>query len=233
MAVAAGGAGAHSNGARIVIDPPSPDWGDTPASLQRPSYGYALETIEAPVISIVTSFFDTGAIFHETAKTVFAQSLQAWEWVVVNDASSDPAALGVLGVYRDCDPRVRVVDLPARRGPSRARNEGCRAARAPYFLILDSDDLLEPTAAEKWWWFLESYPEFGFTKGFSVGFGAMQYLAATGFHQEKAFLERNRVDITALIRADVFRAVGGFPDENRGGLEDWEFWLRCAAQGVW
>jgi glycosyltransferase involved in cell wall biosynthesis len=232
--MAARSARAHPLGTGIVIDALHPDYRNTPVSPDRPVYPYANLRREAvPLVSIVTPFFDTGDLFHETARSVLAQSLQSWEWLIVNDGSSAANALAILEQYRHEDERIRVVDLPRNVGPSAARNVGCRAARAPYLLMLDSDDLLEPTAAEKWWWFLQSYPEFGFVKGFSVGFGAMEYLASTGFHQEGAFLERNQVDVTSLVRAEVFRAAGGFPEGNRDGLEDWEFWLRCARAGFW
>lgn len=215
-----------------MIDPRRPDFGRTPASLDGAVYRYALRENESPVLSIVTPFFDTGDVFHETATAVFAQSLQAWEWIIVNDGSSDRRALEGLERYRS-HPRIVVIDLPARTGPAAARNVAAARARTPYLLLLDSDDLIEPTAAEKWWWFLESYREYAFVKGFSVGFGEMEYLATTGFHDGAAFLDRNLVDITSLIRADAFHAVNGFPADNRGGLEDWEFWLRCATAGKW
>jgi glycosyltransferase involved in cell wall biosynthesis len=184
------------------------------------------------VLSIITPFYNTGDVFHETARSVFVQSMQAWEWIVVNDGSTDAHALEVLAHYRR-RARVEVIDLPARGGPAAARNAGASRARTEYLLLLDSDDLIEPTAAEKWWWFLQSYQEYAFVKGFSVGFGEMQYQATSGFHDEAAFLERNRVDITSLIRKRVAQAVDGFPPANRDGLEDWEFWLRCAAAGEW
>jgi len=232
--VAAGGAGAYPLGTGIVIDAARPDYRNTPVSSTRPAFPYAeLRRAAFPLVSIVTPFFETGAVFHETARSVLAQSLQSFEWLIVNDGSSSPEALAVLERYRDLDARITVLDLAANGGLSAARNVGCRAARARYLLLLDSDDLLEPTAAEKWWSFLESYPEFGFVKGFSVGFCGMEYLATTGFHQEADFLERNRVDVTSLLRAEVFHAADGFPEDNRGGMEDWEFWLRCARAGFW
>ena len=215
-----------------MIDPRRPDFENTPASPHRAVYRYALRENEPPVLSIITPFFDTSTVFHDTAKSVFAQSLQAWEWIIVNDGSTDRQAREVLDQYRDHS-RIVVIDLPARGGPAAARNAAAAAARAPYLLLLDSDDLIEPTAAEKWWWCLESYREYAFVKGFSIGFGEMQYLATSGFHEEAAFLERNRVDITSLIRAAAYHAVHGFPSDNRGGLEDWEFWLRNAAAGNW
>ena len=215
------------------VRPSTPfDFASTPASADRPGFRYLLRQAEEPVLSIITPFFNTGDVFHETARSVFAQSMQAWEWVVVNDGSTDAHALGVLAQYRP-HPRIEVIDLPSGGGPAAARNAGAERARTNYLLLLDSDDLIEPTAAEKWWWFLKSYPEYAFVKGFSVGFGEMQYQATSGFHDEAAFLERNRVDITSLIRKRVYQAVDGFPSANRDGLEDWEFWLRCAAAGEW
>ena len=233
MAVAAGGSRTNPRGTRIVIDPARPDYRNTPASPHRPRHPYRRGVRSVPAVSIVTPFFNTGSVFRQTASCVLAQSLQNYEWLIVNDASSEPDALRMIDECRHTDARVRVIDLPVNVGPGAARNIGCAAARAPYLLLLDSDDLLERTAAEKWWWFLESYAEFGFVKGFSVGFGAMEYLASAGFHDEAAFLDGNRVDITSLIRAEVYRAAGGFPEGNRDGLEDWEFWLRCARAGFW
>jgi glycosyltransferase involved in cell wall biosynthesis len=186
-----------------------------------------------PCATIVTPFYNTGPIFHETARSVLQQSLQQWEWLIVNDGSTDPASLAILESYRSSDPRIRVIDLNPNRGPGAARNLGFQEARASYIVQLDSDNLLEPTAIEKWLWFLESYPEFSFVKGYSVGFGAQEYLWQEGFHNGSAFLEENWVDATSLIRKAVHAAVGGYDEAIREGLEDWDFWLRCANVGYW
>jgi hypothetical protein len=98
---------------------------------------------------------------------------------------------------------------------------------------LDSDDLLETTAVEKWFWFLESYPEYAFCKGYSVGFGAREYLWDKSFHLGKTFLCENLVDPTSMIRKDIHTIVNGYDESIRQGLEDWDFWLRCASKGYW
>jgi glycosyltransferase involved in cell wall biosynthesis len=217
-----------------MIDPQRPDYSDTPASERRSTFTYALADARVePMVSIVTPFFNTGALFHETARSVFRQSLQQWEWLIVNDASTDPVARDVLGQYRNRDARIRVIDLATNGGPSRARNVAYAAARTPYALQLDSDNLLEPTAAEKWWWYLQSHPRAAFVKGFSVGFGAQSYLWRDGFHNSAAFLTSNPVDATSMVRVGTHRRVGGYDETMREGLEDWDFWMRCAAAGEW
>ena len=88
-----------------------------------------------PAVTIVTPFYNTGAIFHETARSVFRQSFQQWEWLIVNDGSTRPEALAILDEYRHLDdPRIRVIDLPTNQGPSAARNRAFREARASYIV---------------------------------------------------------------------------------------------------
>lgn len=217
-----------------MIDPKQPDSGSSPAASNRSCFVYApAHPTAPPAVTIVTPFYNPGAVFTDTAYSVLRQSLQQWEWLIVNDGSTDAPSLALLAEYRARDPRIRVIDHERNRGLSAARNTGFRAARAPCVVQLDSDDLLEPTTVEKWAWFLESYPEFSFVKGYTFGFGAREYLWQGGFHDGGAFLEENLIAPTSAVRARVHHAVGGYDESIRGGLEDWEFWLRCANAGYW
>lgn len=217
-----------------MIDPARPDFTNTPVSPRRPRFGYApADPSESPCVTIVTPFYNTGAIFHDTARTIFQQSLQQWEWIIINDASTDAEALAVLATYRNCDPRIRVIDHAESQGPGEARNTGFRAAGTASVVQFDSDDLLEPTAIEKWLWFLESYPECSFAKGYSIGFGAEEYLWDKGFYNGEAFLEHNLAAPGSIVRTVVHAAVGGYDKTIRAGLEDWDFWCRCANAGYW
>lgn len=217
-----------------MIDPTNPDYTNTPVSPQRPRFEYRpVDPSAPPCVTIVTPFYNPGFIFQETARSVLQQSLQAWEWVIVNDGSTEVESLTILEPYRQSDSRIRVIDHHTNKGLSAARNTGFRAARSPYVVQLDSDDLLEPTAVEKWVWFLESYPEFAFVKGYTVGFGAQEYLWQKGFHNGSAFLEANLVNPTSAIRTAVYQSVGGYDEDDRGGLMDWDLWLRSASQGYW
>ena len=218
-----------------MIDPNNPDYANTPASPQRPAYNYAPALSNAaPAATIVTPFYNnTGPIFYETARSIERQSFQQWEWLIINDASTRPEALAILNEYRQRDPRIRVIDMPTNHGPSAARNLAFREARAPYVVQLDSDNLIEPTAIEKWLWFLESYPEYAFVKGYSVGFDAHEYLWQQGFHDGTVFLEENLVDATSTQRTAVHHAAGCYDETIRQGFEDWDFWLRCASLGYW
>ncbi len=217
-----------------MVNPQKPDYANTPVSPERPGFNYQPEDPGCkPAVSIITPFFNTDAVFLETAQSVLRQSLQQWEWIIVNDGSTDAESLRLLQAYRNVDPRIRVVDHPANRGLPAARNTGWREARSDYFLYLDSDDLLEPTAAEKWLWFLESHPAYSFAGGYSLGFGAHEYLWQSGFQDQELNLERNRINHVVMVKKGAVVAVGGYDESMRRGLEDWDFWVRSAAQGYW
>ena len=210
------------------------DFENTPASEGRHGWRYASNaTVEEPRVSIVTPFFNTGAVFGETARSVFRQSWQSWEWIIVDDGSTDSESLSAINSVARQDDRVRILHLPRNAGLSAARNRGLAAARGEFVAWLDSDDLIEPTFLEKCIWRLHAMPQLAFTKGFTVGFGASHYIWRNGFHDREIFLRENRVDPTSLVRAAVCREIGGFDETIREGLEDWDFWLHAADCGHW
>lgn len=206
----------------------------TPVSSLRPFYSYKpIFDQKKPTVTIITPYYNTGSIFRETAQSILQQSFQNWEWLIINDSSTNPEALQVLDEYRTCNPRIRVIDLPTNSGPGTARNIGVEHACSDYLVQLDSDDLLEATAIEKWLWYLTTHPEASFVNGYSVAFGAQEYLWRKGFDEAEQFLTSNPVTNIAMIRRADYQAVNGHDNMLRSGFEDWEFWLRCAASNLW
>lgn len=74
------------------------------------------------------------------------QSLDDWELLVVDDASSD----GIrerMATIAEAEPRVRWIESDGiSRGPSIRRNQGLAASSGDFVVFLDSDDLLAPHA---------------------------------------------------------------------------------------
>src|SRR5579859_459409 len=187
----------------------------------------------ADCICIVTPFYNTGPVFHDTAEYVFRQTYQDWEWLIVDDGSTDPQALALLAHYAARDSRVRVIRHPQNRGLSAARNTGVEHCQTPYFLQLDADDLIEPTFIEKCLWALESHTEWSFCNAWSIGFGSKEFMWDRGFGLGRDFLAENQVTPTAVIRRKADRDIGGHDESIRDGLEDWDYWLKMAAHGYW
>lgn len=100
-------------------------------------------TTPAPLVSIVTPLYNCRAYFPETAASILAQTLTSWEWIVVDDGSTDGSA----ELLRDLaaqDPRIVPVFQPRNGGVAAARNTGFAKARGAYVAFVDSDDKWSP-----------------------------------------------------------------------------------------
>ncbi|MDA8082931.1 MAG: glycosyltransferase, partial [Nitrospiraceae bacterium] len=159
-------------------------------------------------------------------------SLQNWEWVIVDDGSTDHKSLKRLNEIATKDGRIKVIHQ-TNAGPSAARNMAFRSSSGRYICLLDSDDMLEPTYLEKAAWFLDSNSEFAFCNSYSVIFGEQEYLWTTGFERGKAYIKANSGPPISVIRRTAYEDCGGFDESIRFGHEDWDFWLAMARAGHW
>jgi hypothetical protein len=158
-----------------------PDYTLTPASDLRPtatfpyqhpvSTGGRTNTRTSPSVSVVVPFYNSGSTFLTTMKSLFRQSLQNFEVIIVDDCSNNAESLEMLQKFSQDhnDNRVKIIRHKQNRGLSAARNSGFRKAQAEFVFILDTDDMLEPTNLEKSMLFLSAQPNAGFVKGFTVG----------------------------------------------------------------
>ena len=217
-----------------MIEPISPDFDHTPANPTPLWFSYVPENAETtPAVTIVTPFDNAGLDLYETAITVFRQSLQEWEWLIVNDDAEELQSLAILEEFRKQDGRIRVIDHTKRRGRSAVLNTGFTQATTEYLLFLNSGDLLEPTALEKLRWFLVSHPEYAFAGANRVTFGSRQSLSVGIFSDGFTGVDSNQAWPTAMVRHAMFEATGGFDETIPQELADWEFFMHCASLGHW
>jgi len=95
-----------------------------------------------PEISVVMGVYDGAAHLRETMDSVLSQTGVKFEFVVVDDGSSD-ATPAILEFYASRDARVRV-RRQGRLGLTRALIAGCAAARAPVIARQDCGDVSLP-----------------------------------------------------------------------------------------
>lgn len=100
-----------------------------------------------PVLSIVVPVYNSERYLEECLDSLRRQTLQDIEIICVNDGSTD-GSLILLQKYAALDERIRIINQP-NAGPSKARNEGVKAALAEYIAFVDADDTLVPDAYEK------------------------------------------------------------------------------------
>ena len=215
-----------------MVNISAPDYSDLPGkrSVARP-YRRSVAAQQADV-SVLTPYYNTEDFFIETLVALQLQTLQNWEWIIVDDGSTDQASVERLANAVANDDRIRVI-RQANAGPGAARNTGYKHATGRYVCLLDSDDMFEPAYLEKCVWFLDSNPEFAFCNAYSVIFGDQNLLLNWGFERGKIHLDRNIGPPISVIRHAAYADCGGFDETIRFGHEDWDFWLRMAKAGHW
>lgn len=175
-------------------DPALLDYSNTPVSVHRPALDQFTRNIHVrlpePMVIIITAAQNSRPVMLETIASLQHQSLQNWEWVIVDDHTDDEESLALLEEVA-LDPRVTLLKNDGPRGLSTARNVGLEYALGkrvipPYFVCLDDDDLFELTALEKAVWSLESNGKEWDMVGFPfVKFAAQNTTESRGFHSGK------------------------------------------------
>ena len=74
-----------------------------------------------PLVSIITPFYNSAKHFLQTSYTVLDQTFPFFEWIIVDDGSTNQESLALLDTVAASDPRIRVFHTP-NAGPSAARN---------------------------------------------------------------------------------------------------------------
>jgi glycosyltransferase involved in cell wall biosynthesis len=103
---------------------------------------------DAPLFTIFTPTYNRAHTLHRAFDSLRAQTLRSFEWLVVDDGSTD-------GTAQLVDAWMKTADFPLRylrqdhAGKHMAHNLAVGEARGYFFSCLDSDDALTPTALEK------------------------------------------------------------------------------------
>src|SRR4051794_18857373 len=118
--------------------------------------------MSTPLVSVVVPTYNQPVLLLETLQSVFAQTFDDFEVIVVNDGSTDDTAARVEALARE-EPelvrgRLRLISQ-ANQGIGAARNRGIDEARGKYVAMLDHDDLWLPEKLAAQVAFYERTPE--------------------------------------------------------------------------
>lgn len=89
------------------------------------------------MISVVIPLYNKAHTIVNTLNTVFAQTFQDFEVVIVNDGSTDNSVEVIQQHFND--PRIRIIHQK-NAGVSAARNKGILESRGEWISFLDGDD---------------------------------------------------------------------------------------------
>jgi glycosyltransferase involved in cell wall biosynthesis len=103
-----------------------------------------------PLVSVVTPVYNGARFLEECIESVLAQSYENWEYVILDNASSDETA-DIVARYAAADERITVhtndTTLPLIENWNRSM--GLISERSEFCRVLHADDWIYPTSLEK------------------------------------------------------------------------------------
>lgn len=184
------------------------------------------EAIE-PQITVITPFYNTKKeLIVGTANAVLNQTYPCFEWLIIDDGSTNEESLKGLEEIGKMDPRIKIFHKQ-NEGLAQTRDYGAKQATksSKYLLFIDDDDQIEPTFMECAYWTLETNQKATWAYADSVGFGAQEYIWRKWYNPERQKKENRLVSIN-FIRKKDFLEAGGYELKVKSVYEDWNFWLK-------
>lgn len=201
--------------------------------------GFSVES--KPLVSVVVPVFNGERYVRETIDSILAQTYPNLEVIALDDASTDSTP-DILAEYGD---RIRVHRQTTTRGIYGNANDGLALARGEVIGVFHADDIYLPELVEREVGWLQQHPHAGAifcsdvfvdAEGREigrlelppeiVGGAVLDYptVLNTLLTRKNAFLRCP----TALVRASVYRELGGYRDQEFKNTSDLEMWLRIA-----
>jgi len=190
-----------------------------------------------PVVSVIIPAFKAAEYIGETLDSVFAQTFDRHEVIVINDGSPDTEELeSVLKRY----PANLKYIKQANRGAAAARNTGLRATAGEFVAFLDADDKWSPNFMEKQMELLKrTRADLVYSDALLTGesplagrtFMELQPSRGEVTPEKLLALEVTVLTSTVLARKAPILEVGLFDESLRRG-HDFDLWFRLAKLGA-
>lgn len=204
------------------------------------------------VVSVITIFLDAEKFLKEAVASVFAQTYQDWELLLVDDGSRDGSSQIAQNYAKENPFKVRYIEHEGHQnlGMSASRNTGIRKASGEFIALLDADDVWFPTKLEEQIRIFEAHPDsamvYGnnqFWKSWSGNSEDKDYQLDAGEIVDRVFYPpellllyltpvkaATPVPSDLIFRREMALRIGGFDESFRNMYEEQPFLIKVFAK---
>lgn len=181
------------------------------------------------LVSIIIPCYNDEQYIEQCVNSALNQTYSNIEVIVVDDGSNRKTKT----VLKKLEPNITTLITQNNQGQSTARNVGIRYAKGNYILVLDSDDYFEPTFCEK---AISIFLSNDSVKIVTCCANLIYEDGTSTVFEPKGgtianFLYANDALGTSMFKKTDWSSSGGYDEEMRLGLEDWEFFIRVLMDG--
>ncbi|MDP9192529.1 MAG: glycosyltransferase [Acidobacteriota bacterium] len=190
-----------------------------------------------PRVTVLTTVYNGARYLEEAIDSILAEEFTDFEYVIVDDGSTDGTA-EILGGAAARDPRIVLLRNETNRGIAASANRGLSVARGDYIARLDSDDISMPGRFARQVSLLDGRPE--------VALVSMNYETISADGVVMACSHRDHPSIVVeyllnfsnalgghsqvMFRRSAVEAAGGY-DETCAAALDSDLWTRIVRHG--
>ncbi len=201
--------------------------------------------ISKPLISILTPVYNQELYIEKTIKSVLNQTYQNWEWIIMDDGSTDNTR-NIINTYKDERIKYLYQEHSGIDKISSTHNEALRLSKGDFIALIDGDDMWPEYKLEKQ---LNSFIDdkvvlsYGECCIINSGGGKIDYIKVPddkeisrneplGSSLQKFLFQVNSFiyNPTVLIRKSALQKIGGFI-VYRGLCHDFPTWCRLSLDG--
>ncbi len=190
--------------------------------------------------SVIVPVFNGASFIREAIESVFSQTIQDFEIIVVDDGSTDQSK----EIVERMNVAVKYL-YQSNNGAAAARNKGVEVSQGEYIAFLDQDDRWYPSKLEMQWRMLEANSES------EIVYAEMDVIDANGSVIAKSYLQNGAAQWSALFAMAIPKFPNPFPYPStvmmprstfekygmydpifrRNNCEDIELWARIVKAG--
>ena len=184
-------------------------------------------------LSVVMSAFNSSKWIEESIKSVLAQSFKNFEFIIVNDGSTDSTS-EILEKYQSIDNRIIII-TKKNTGLTNSLNIGIKKSKTGLILRIDSDDISSKKRFKRQYDYMKYNPQCGLLSGNCIEINQsnntlFKHIYPNSHDKIIKNLEmgKNVIPHSAVIfRKDLFNDVGGYRETFKRS-QDIDLWLRLS-----
>ena len=188
------------------------------------------KNLKKPKVSVIMTVFNAEAYLKEALTSVFDQTFSDFEFIIINDGSTDESSQII---QTHTDPRIIFVNHVENAGTITRLNEGVRLAKGEYIARLDSDDVWsDKDKIAKQVTFLDLHHEYGLlgTLGNAIDKNgstlySLNYPLYDKNIRRNILIKNCFLNSSVIFRKELPKRIGVYDKEEKHA-EDYGLWLR-------
>lgn len=184
-----------------------------------------------PLVSVLMPVYNSEDYLEEAIKSILNQSYSNFEFLIIDDASSD-RSLDI--IYSFKDDRIKLIKKNLNTGYTVSLNMGLAMCQGKYIARMDSDDISLPLRLEKQVALMEAFPEIGICGTWVETIGKItgQIKKYPSTHEKiktQLFVSSHFVHPTVMMRKSALDQYTLIYDPQFEPAEDYALWVQLGS----